>query len=436
MSRHNLKIYAVLLLLSITLGSRGAVTDTADYFNTNYLRYSNYVYKPGIRTVRLEKPDDELSTPLLELGKGDQLRLSFDDFEGDVKDLHYTFVHCDANWKPSDLLPAQYINGFTDDRISNYAFSFNTLQHYTHYNLLFPTADMQPTLSGNYLLKVYLGSDQDNLIITRIFRVVEPRIDVKANIHRATIVNDRDSKQEVDFSIVYSGYRIDDVYNGLKVVISQNDRMDNAISGLKPRFVKENELVYDYDRENVFNGGNEFRFFDIRTLKFQTERIAAVSFDSLNKVQLYADDDRSAKRYSIIPDINGKYTVKIREKTNSDIEADYVLVHFSLPYDFPLTDGNLYIFGQLSEWTFKEECKMKYDLSDRTYKGDVYLKQGYYDYEYAYVKDGTQKADETYVEGNHFETDNDYTIYVYDKPQGSRYDKLIGAKKFNSRSFY
>jgi hypothetical protein len=429
-------IRPLLLLLCLASAARAARPDSADYYDSGFLRFENHVYRPHIKTVRLHNTGVELSSAIIGLNSDDRLQLSFDDFNGGVEDYRYTFVHCDAGWKPSDLIIPQYISGFQEDRITDYRFSFNTLQSYTHYRLVFPTADMRPVLSGNYLLKVFVGNNPDNPVLTRIFRVLEPLVDIDAVIRRATIVSDRDSRQEIDFRILHPTYRIDDVYNSLKVVITQNDRMDNAITGLKPLFVKDRELSYEYNRENVFDGGNEFRFFDIRTIRYQTERVASISYDTLNKVTLLPDLSRGETPYSIQEDINGKYLIRIREKNDSDTEADYIMVYFTLPYDYPLKDGNVYIYGQLSDWTFREECKMKYDMDERAYRGALYLKQGYYNYEYVYVTDGTGKADETFFEGNHFETGNEYCIYVYNKPMGSRHDQLVGFKRYNSKSFY
>jgi hypothetical protein len=429
--------YLIFLLSVLPTLSLAGESDSTDYFQYNYLRYEDFIYAGNLHTVQLYKKGDDLSSPLLDLSKeDDRLVLGFDDFDADVKDYRFTVIHCDASWKPSDLLVSQYISGFPEDRITDYRFSVNTIQKYTHYSISFPTGDMKPLLSGNYLLRVYLASDPERTLITRIFRIVDPRVEIDAYIHKPSVVTERDTRQEVDFRIFHSGYAIDDVYRALKVVITKNDRLDNAISNLKPLFVKPGELIYDYNKENVFDGGNEFRYFDIRTLKYQTERVSSMDYDSVIRVTLFADEDRSAGRYSIQPDINGKFTVKIRDGSNSDIESDYAYVTFSLPYRFPLTDGNLYVFGKLSDWKFNEQCRLRYFPEDQVYKTQVYLKQGYYNYEYVFLKDGTNKADETFIEGNHFETDNEYTIYVYNRPIGSRYDHLVGVRKFNSKSFY
>ncbi len=63
------------------------------------------------------------------------------------------------------------------------------------------------------------------------------------------------------------------------------------------------------------------------------------------------------------------------------------------------------------------------------YTWQAYLKQGVYDYEYAFVAKGSRLADSSPVEGSFFETENRYTILVYQRQTGSRYDELIGYKE-------
>ncbi|MEO6883922.1 MAG: DUF5103 domain-containing protein [Bacteroidia bacterium] len=404
------------------------------YFNANYLRYSDHIYKSNIRTVELYEKSWELSPPLIQLNSEQRLKLSFDDLDGDMKSYSYTLVHCDANWQPSDLHPMDYLNGFTQDQIIDYAYSYNTLQHYTHYNLIFPNENMQITKSGNYLLEVYTDNDPDSLVFTKRFMVFEQKVTVNAQVTKPVDANDMYYKQAVKFSIDYTGYNIADPYGSLTVVITQNGRWDNAISTLKPLYIKENFLDYNYDQDNEFTGDNEFRHFDLQSLRYKTDRISVINLDSNKHNQVFLTDDetRNFKRYFSDADINGNYLIKTHDGTNSELESEYVNVHFFLPYDAPITDGNLYVFGALSAWQCTDDCKMNYDYKAHGYTLSMYLKQGYYNYEYVFLKDGSTAADATLIEGMHYETENDYTIYVYNRPLGSTYDQLIAVKKINS----
>ncbi len=406
-----------------------------DYANDNYIRYQDWIYKPNIKTVKLHEVSWELSAPVLEWGTDQRLELSFDDLNSGYASYTYTLIHCDAAWKPTDIMPAEYLSGFFEDNIANYNFSFNTLQKFTHYAVVFPNNSMKFTKSGNYLVKVYQDGDKDNVVLTKRFMVFQNKVTVAGYVHQAAGADNYFNKQEVDFSILYSAYNITNPFTDLKVVITQNNRWDNALYGLKPMFVKDHELTYDYDdNSNTFDGGNEFRNFDMKSIRFQSQFIKTVYKDSnnINHVELLTDELKTYKRYSQLQDINGAYLIKIQERDNSDIEADYCVVNFFFPYDNPITGGNFYIMGKLCDWRMSKENRMIYNYKRMGYECNLLLKQGYYNYEYVFLPDGKTEADETLIEGNHWETENDYTIYVYHRAQGTYYDQLIGIKRLNT----
>lgn len=421
----------VITIVCLMLYLTSSAQNSSEYFNQNYFRYDNYIYRPNIKTVILENSQLPLSEPTIELNSGMQLMLKFDDLDGDYKDYWYTIIHCDAQWKPSDITRSTYLYSFYEDRIMDYSFSFNTLQPYTNYQLKFPNEQIKPMISGNYLLKVYLDNNPDSVAFTRRFLVYENLVDIQASVHAATSAEFRQQKQEVDFSIGTSRYPITNPFGDLKVKILQNFRWDNALDNLKPIFIKDDLLDYNYDEENTFNGGNEFRRFDIRSLKYETEFVQRiVMHDDGTDVYLMPDKVRYYTRYSSDNDINGKFEIKNYSGSHPDRDADYAKVHFQLNYKDPVQDGNIYIAGDLTDWQYNNNTMMKYDEELKAYTGTLFLKQGYYNYEYMFVKDRTTYGDESWLEGNHYETENNYWILVYYRPQTVRYDKLIACRKF------
>ncbi len=405
-----------------------------DYFIPDYLQFDNITYKESIKTVQLAPVNAELDLPIIELNGETKLLLSFDDLDADRKTFNYTLIHCDALWNPTNMVHSDYITGFKDEQINEYKFSFNSIQRYTHFSLVFPTEGLRITKSGNYIIKVFQDYEEQNLVLTRRFMVYEKKVEIQGDVKAATIINDRYSKQEVDFTLNNPNFEINDPYENLKVILLQNQRFDNAISNLKPTFTKPGQLVYDYDEGNVFNGGNEFRYFEDKVFYSPNERVGRFVFDAdkRNNIYLLPEEKRTYRRYSSQSDINGNYLIRTAAGTDGSTEADYAYVHFYFPLEAPLANSDVFIFGALSNWKYLPEFKMQYDTSFAAYIGAPYLKQGYYNYEFVELKNGQNIADETTFEANHFETENDYTILVYYQTFGTYYNQLIGYKKLKS----
>lgn len=407
-----------------------------EYVNDNFLRYDDYIYQPNIRTVLCHESSFEMNPPMIELNSDQQIMVSFDDLDGGFKTFQYTFYHCDAAWNPDDLMVNEYLSGFFDDQVSNRTSSFNTTVQYTHYKFQFPNSAIRFTKSGNYVVLVYENGNKEEPVLTRRFVLYESLVTIGANVHQPLGSDKLYNTHEVDFSIFHTKYNVTNPYIDLKVVITQNNRWDNAIYGLKPLFIKENELTYDYDDgSNCFNAGNEFRSVDIKSVKYPGPNTARMFRDSASKVfHVFQknDESRTFKRYVNIRDINGRLLVKANEAGNSETEADYMWVHFFLPYEVPIAGGSVYITGGLAMWKFGKENRMNYNEKRKGYECSLFLKQGYYDYQYAYVTDGETKGEPELIEGNRAEAENDYTIYVYHRTVGMFYDRLICVKNLNS----
>jgi hypothetical protein len=430
-----MKIFLWILVLLISIVPASTNAQENDYFDPTFLRYENHIYKESIKTPIIERLGYALSDAVLQLGTGDILQLSFDDLSEDATDYGYRIVHCTKDWQPSILSENDYIGGFFTGIISKYRPSFNTTYSYFHYTLDFPNEQMQVLLSGNYLMVVFENAEPDKIVLTQRFLVVENLVSIECNIHRATDVSLRNSHQEVDVKLNTGGLNISNPYSSVELVILQNNSWPMAIKNLKPRFVLDNELDYNYEEDNVFQGGSEFRSFDIRTMRFLTQFIEGVAYDSstnTNKVILKPAIRKGIQRYTSEDDINGKFLIKIYEDRNSEVEADYVKVRFTLPVLEPYLNGKFYLYGQLTNWNISPEGKMEYDDDNSLYFKELLLKQGYYNYQYIFIPDSTGKPEIAETEGQHFETRNDYSILVYFREPGGRYDRLVGYRKAES----
>ncbi|MEZ5195487.1 MAG: DUF5103 domain-containing protein [Bacteroidales bacterium] len=423
-----LVLFTLLTLITFILKpSFSQETDSIDY-----IYESNRAFKKNIKTILLHRDGWELSPPLIIFNSDEKLKLSFDDLDSDVKEFLYTIVHCDASWKPSDMRQDEYMDGYYEDYINDYSFSLNTIQPYTHYELIFPTDDLIPKVSGNYILKVFVDNP-DSVFFTRRFFLTEKNVNIEASVRKATLIEDSKYKQELDFSINTSGYSVLNPYTDIKVSLVQNGRWDNAIMDLKPKMVVNDKLDYNYDKENVFDGGSEFRSFDTKSLSYYTEYIAKIDYTGEGyDVTLQTDERKTFRIYKREDDINGRLKIKTEDHNISETEAEYLHIHFFLTYPAPMVDADIFIIGQLTDWNFSDESKMDYNFKRKGYEKTLLLKQGYYNYQYILRYRGQSMGDVSFIEGNHWETENQYTIMVYNRESGKYYDRLVGVKHFNS----
>lgn len=392
--------------------------------------YENAVYRENIKTVMMHRLGYELSNPVLFMNEDVQLQFQFDDLADEEKDYYYTIIHCDGNWNESYLSQADYLNGFPENPLLDYKLSFNTTFNYTHYELLIPNENVKLNYSGNYVLVVYEGSDKSKIVITQRFYVVEPVVTINATVRRATFDAYKGSNHEIDFTVTYNdNFRIENPLKDVKVVLMQNNRWDNAITNLKPLYIRTDRLEYNYERENVFAAGNEFRYFDNRTNRFNGENVIATDFHRpyFHKT-IQPDEVRANKNFFLYKEMNGRFTVESQdpEVNNPETECDYTFVHFSLPLQSPLLGGTINVFGALTGWNANKSNEMTWNFNTSAYELSMLLKQGYYNYQYVYVPQGAKSADHTNIEGSFWETQNEYQIFVYYSDYAARYDRLVG----------
>ncbi len=398
---------------------------------TQTLVYDNHSYLPSIKTVQFHKKDAESSIPIMNLGDQEVLKLSFDDLRGDIRNFYFSIEHCTADWESSGLSPLEYADGFNEDRIIDYRSSSGTLQAYTHYTLDFPSAQVRPKLAGNYLLKVYEDADKRRLVVTQRVYVLQPAFQLSAQLLPSYQNTLRASHQKLDLTVLTS-MPVNDPLRDVKIRVLQNQRTDVAQKMGQPSYFDAQTLQYKDQKTLDFPGGAEFRTLDLRSFRLASESIANLGTDSLTWVRLHEDSYRKGQSYGSFTDANGAFFIRNMDRNDADTDAslaatesDYAWVTFTLKEDTQNPLGERYVVGLFNHYQAREENRMHYHPETKRWEARLLLKQGVYDYQYLAVsEDGMRQVGE--VDGDHFQTGNDYHIFSYYRRPGTTWDTLVG----------
>ena len=379
-------------------------------------------------TVKTMPTGDVLGLPIIRLNSNDQLHVSFDEITSDVvRTLEYRFVHCNADWTPSDLRPIQFISGMNRFSIDDIRFSINTIAEYTHYRFSFPDERTRFLVSGNFKCEIFDANDPETVLLTIHFFVTEEAVTINANVIPPRRVELRRTHQQLEFDIIPRSFDISQPHRNLTVLVQQNQRTDN-VRRVQPQHISGRTLRFADSQELIFEGGNEFRNFDTQFLTFHGRGVGNITMlHDQFLVQLLPDESRARGTFMDNGDINGRYAVRADRRQNPNIEAEYTLVEFSLFSHFLGEHRTVHVFGELTNWAINESSQMEYDFVNNRYVKRLFLKQGWYDYQYVVFDRRTQTVDIDHFEGNHQLTRNNYTIYVYYRGMSDRHDRLIGV---------
>jgi hypothetical protein len=391
----------------------------------------NEVFTPNIQSLQVKVNNNWLAPPIINLNSDDILEVSFDELSHEYHRFQYVISHCNADWTPSGLNEIDYLEGFNNSPIEDYQNSVNTTMLYTHYRISFPNEQVKFKVSGNYIVSIYNDDDNSKPVCKACFSILEKKVSVSASVSSNTDIDNNKSHQQVSFNVNYAGYNIRIPQSELKIKVMQNLREDNCATNILPSYASLNELKYEYNRDLIFDAGNEYRRFEMVSVKYAAQGVQSIRFfDPYYHVTLFPDEPR-IKNYSFDNDQNGRYLVRYDWATNNDTEADYMLVHFSLPWKDVLPNGDFYLQGSFTNDNFTENYRLKYNPATKAFETIQLLKQGAYNYQYLFLPTGSNKTTEALTEGNYYETENEYLILVYHRPFGERYDRLIGMQQVN-----
>lgn len=416
------------LLLCVSFVSCAPLEQTTSSTSNAVLQLADQTYDTNIRTVRLfpgsGRPEDKMLPPIVHIDQSTPLVLQFDEILNDFKQYNAYIINCNADWEQSALTDIEFLGEYNALPVNDYAYSQSTVIPYTQYTLELPKVKK----SGNYVVVVYNGTNKADVVLSRRFMVFEGAVAIESDINISSSVQVREENHQVEFAVNYGSIPSTNPYNDFKVVLRQNQRWDNAITGLKPTLIREDQGYLEYRNFtllNNFKATREFRFFDTRSLTYNGRNVASIEKNDREiRAFLARDKSRLKEPYSRIQDINGNYFTASVEPNTSDLQTEYIKTMFFLEAD-ELETGEVYVVGAFNDWAQQPENRMTFDVPSGLYIASLLLKQGYYNY--MYLAKGPN-VDPYLFEGYNFQAENQYEIFVYFRLPGTFNDRLVGYK--------
>lgn len=386
---------------------------------------ANRIISPRIKSLTSIVNNDWQNRPVMTLGTDDILTIGFDEFSHNYYRMVYHIDHCEADWGVSeDIFESDWLNGFNDQPIDDYQNSLNTTVLYTHYQLTIPNENCQLKMSGNYRLTVYDEDNADEKLLEVEFYVVEPLTNIGMEATTNTDIDHNKSHQQLSVSLVYNNLRITDLEQQLYTVIMQNWQEYDARRNIQPNHITTKGLLWQHNRQLIFDGGNEYHKFEVLDVTHPTMGIDRIAWDGTN-YQVYPFAATVRRNYLTDVDVNGAFCIRNSNRSECDYTCDYVWVNYELqaPYQ-----GEIYINGQWTTDADRKHYLMRYDGARQVYYTALLQKQGYYNYRYV-TADGKIPPSE----GNFYQTENRYQILIYYKEVGGRTWRLVGYKSLELR---
>lgn len=390
------------------------------------------IFDERIRTLEVRSVNDRLTTgvPMIVLGTADGIDIEFDVLADERDYLRYEIVHCNANWQPSQLSYIEYLDGFNEGIIDDYAYSSATTVPYVHYRISIPNPELSPRLSGNYYVRIYDESDPDRTLVRARFVVSEQSAPISVFATSRTDVDYNRSHQQLEVTVDCERAPVADLFNDGVLIIEQNGRADNAVALNHPLRVSGRKMIFEHQNDLIFEAGNEYRRFETISNQWNGMGVEAIEYHApYYNYYLYPDEPRAATQYLYDQTLKGGFVVREYNSDNSAIDADYVVVHFAL--EIPeLTDADVYIDSDIFGRQFSPETRMVYNRATGRYERAMLMKQGAYSYQYLTVAHGADRGHATRIEGDKYQTSNQYTLSLYTRVPGERYDRLVARTTF------
>lgn len=387
-------------------------------------------FSPDVRSLSVYNPDNFMAPPVIRVGSNDRLNINFDIIGNQHEYLKFRLIHCNADWQPSKLMDSEFIQGFNEFEIADFAYSSNTYIHYVNYNISLPDPEVPIIASGNYLVQVFPENEPDNVILQARFSVAEQLAYFNGYVSTRTDKGYNDRFQQLFMNLDTSAIANINPYQDIKLVVTQNNNPATTRIISHPLRVENGKVFYEHSPQLIFEAGNEFRRFETVRADYPGMNVDSVKFlNGIWNSWLTTDFSRKNKEYTFDSTQHGRFKIDEYNSTDPDLSADYILVNFKLDPGERIP-GKIYIEGDLSNHLLSDEFLMKYDWDKGIYKASLPLKQGSYNYQYVVVSEDGNSVSPFPIEGSKYETNNEYLVLAFIRPPGARADRLIASALF------
>ena len=382
-----------------------------------------------IKSLKTYTAGNEASFPVIDYGSVNPSKITIEfDIASDYEPfLNIHFKFCNKNWEPYDNI--FLVNQGHDFERNLY---FEKLPNDVtgaryHFKKNFPSQDVWFPFSGKWMYSITDSQDEDIVYESGKFIVVYPGLKLNARISRARLEGENASPATRTFTLETSFVLPDSLFptNIDEVEIIENQKIFDSI--IIDRDPYNKYRYYDWDGANRFTfvakdifPGNEYRQVDLRDHNiFNTKEVNAQR-DVIETSQSNSRYYRDLNGGSVLTNYNNRY-------------ADYLDVTFKLrmPSNFK---KKIFLVGSFNEWDIWYDYEMK--NNGGLFETTAELKRGIYDYQYVtaeVVNNQITNLDWIELEGNNWETDNEYHILLYYKePEKGNYDRLLGYVKISS----
>ncbi len=408
---------SILLSLSVLVGASAG-------------RFTTSVLDDNIATLQVLPHGEQLRLPVIELNSDDDwVTISFDEFGYEASQFNYRIVHCDANWNASGISSMEFVDGFDNGYVNQYDYSLNTTVNYINYSISLPNDDVRFNVSGNYAVLIARDNDFDNgLVAVACFSVVEPLAVIGCDVSGRAIAELNGRYQQLDIQADVRSVGATQPMQDFIMVVRQNGRADSERVFTRPTFVNGHQLQWQNSRDLMFEAGNQYRSIDFSSRYTYGAGIDRIVFDNdMYHVEVEPQQIRKYRQETRPYDAHGDYAVNFQGGDMSNVEADYMWVDWVLPMDKPFWGAEMHLLGALTGNVAGEMSLVEYDFVNKMYRKSLKLKQGGYNYLFALKNSRSGAVSVLETEGSYYQAVNRYEVYLYYRPFGARYDRLVGV---------